>query len=61
MSEFRVTRNSNLYVNEEEADNLLEAISDELRQRRRGDAVRLELADSALRKSSNRCSCRPST
>jgi polyphosphate kinase len=47
VSEFRVTRNSNLYVNEETADNLLEAISDELRQRRRGDAVRLELADNA--------------
>jgi polyphosphate kinase len=47
VAEFRVTRNSNLYVNEEEADNLLEAISDELRQRRRGDSVRLELADSA--------------
>jgi polyphosphate kinase len=47
VSEFRVTRNSNLYVNEETADNLLEAISDELRQRRRGDAVRLELADTA--------------
>jgi polyphosphate kinase len=46
-AEFRVTRNSNLYVNEEEADNLLEAISDELRQRRRGDAIRLELSDSA--------------
>jgi polyphosphate kinase len=49
VSEFRVTRNSNLYVNEEEADNLLEAISDELRQRRRGDAVRLEISDSAPR------------
>jgi polyphosphate kinase len=47
VAEFRVTRNSNLYVNEETADNLLEAISDELRQRRRGDAVRLELADTA--------------
>jgi polyphosphate kinase len=47
VAEFRVTRNSNLYVNEEESDNLLEAISNELRARRRGDAVRLELADSA--------------
>ncbi|HYC76880.1 MAG TPA: polyphosphate kinase 1 [Planctomycetota bacterium] len=42
-TEFRVTRNSNLYVNEEEAQNLLEAISEELRDRRKGDAVRLEL------------------
>ncbi len=48
-AEFRVTRNSNLYVNEDESDNLLEAISEELRQRRRGDAVRLELTSDAPR------------
>jgi polyphosphate kinase len=53
VAEFRVTRNSNLYVNEDEADNLLEAISDELRQRRRGDAVRLELADHAPKELEN--------
>ena len=46
-TEFRVTRNSNLYVNEEEAQNLLEAISEELRERRKGDAVRLELDEDA--------------
>ncbi len=39
---FRVTRNSNLYVDEEEAENLLTAIEQELRRRRRGEAVRLE-------------------
>jgi polyphosphate kinase len=46
-TEFRVTRNSNLYVNEEEAQNLLEAVSEELRERRKGDAVRLEFDDDA--------------
>ncbi len=39
----RVTRNSNLYVDEEEAENLLTAIEQELRRRRRGEAVRLEV------------------
>jgi polyphosphate kinase len=40
---FRVVRNSNLYVDEEEVENLLTAIEQELRKRRRGDPVRLEL------------------
>ena len=40
---FRVTRNSNLYVDEEEVENLLTAIEQELRRRRRGEAVRLEV------------------
>jgi polyphosphate kinase len=40
---FRVTRNSNLYVDEEEAGNLLNAIEDELRKVNRGAAVRLEV------------------
>jgi len=40
---FRVTRNSNLYVDEEEIENLLTAIEQELRKRRRGDPVRLEV------------------
>ena len=40
---FRVTRNSELYVNEEEADNLLEEIAESLEQRRKGDVVRLEI------------------
>ena len=39
---FRVTRNSELYVNEEEADNLLEEIAESLENRRKGDVVRLE-------------------
>ena len=40
---FRVTRNSELYVNEEEADNLLEEIAESLENRRKGDVVRLEI------------------
>jgi polyphosphate kinase len=40
---FRVTRNSNLYLEEEEARNLLESVRTELHKRRRGDAVRLEI------------------
>jgi len=40
---FRVTRNSDLYIDEEEAENLLKKIEDELRNLRRGAAVRLEI------------------
>jgi polyphosphate kinase len=40
---FRVTRNSDLYVDEEEAENLLKKIEEELRNLRRGAAVRLEI------------------
>ena len=40
---FRITRNSNLYVQEEESRNLLESVRAELHNRRRGDAVRLEI------------------
>ena len=40
---FRVTRNSELYLDEEDADNLLKAVEDELHNRRKGAAVRLEL------------------
>ncbi|AHF92139.1 polyphosphate kinase [Opitutaceae bacterium TAV5] len=42
---FRVTRNSDLYIDEEEADNLLKTIEEELRNLRRGAAVRLEIED----------------
>ncbi len=41
--QFRITRNSNLYFDEEEADNLLSAIESELRRANRGNAVRLEV------------------
>lgn len=40
---FRVTRNSDLYIDDEEADNLLKRIEEELRNLRRGAAVRLEI------------------
>jgi polyphosphate kinase len=40
---FRVTRNSNLYLEEEEARTLLDAIDSQVAQRRKGDAVRLEI------------------
>lgn len=39
---FRLTRNSNLYLEEEESRNLLEAVRTELHHRRQGNAVRLE-------------------
>ncbi len=41
---FRVTRNSDVKRNEEEADDLLEAIQEELRERRFATVVRLEVA-----------------
>jgi len=40
---FRVTRNSDLYIDEEEAENLLRTIEQELRRSRRGNAVHLEV------------------
>jgi polyphosphate kinase len=40
---FRVTRNSNLYLAEEEARSLLESVRTELHNRRKGDAVRMEI------------------
>lgn len=50
---FRITRNSDLYFDEEETENLLQTIENELHNRRKGAAVRLEIedcvSDSALR------------
>lgn len=43
--QFRLTRNSELFVNEEEVDDLLRALEGELLMRRYGEAVRLEVAD----------------
>jgi polyphosphate kinase len=43
---FRVTRNASLERNEEEADDLLEVIEDELRERKFASIVRLELEKS---------------
>ncbi len=42
---FRITRNSDLYIDEEEAENLLQTIEEELHKMRRGAAVRLEIED----------------
>jgi polyphosphate kinase len=43
--QFRVTRNSDLFVDEEEMKNLRLSLQGELPQRHFGDAVRLEIAD----------------
>ncbi|MDD3884387.1 MAG: polyphosphate kinase 1 [Gallionella sp.] len=43
--QFRVTRNSDLFVDEEEIKNLRLSLQGELPQRHFGDAVRLEIAD----------------
>ncbi len=40
---FRITRNSNLYLEEEESRTLLEAVDSQVAQRRKGQAVRLEI------------------
>ena len=44
---FRVTRNSNLYFQEEESRSLLDSVRSELHNRRKGDAVRLEIEEGA--------------
>jgi len=43
--QFRVTRNSNLFVDEEDVDDLRRALEGQLPDRRFGDEVRLEVAD----------------
>jgi polyphosphate kinase len=40
---FRATRNSNLYLHEEESRNLLDLVDTQLHSRRRGDVVRMEI------------------
>ncbi len=40
---FRVTRNSNLYLREEESRNILDSVDMQLHRRRKGAAVRLEI------------------
>ncbi|MBL9188935.1 MAG: polyphosphate kinase 1 [Opitutaceae bacterium] len=44
---FRVTRNSDLYIDEDESESLLKKVEEELRNLRRGAAVRLEIEDGA--------------
>jgi polyphosphate kinase len=51
---FRVTRNSNLYLQEEESRNVLESVRTELYNRRKGDAVRLEIEADASAEISDR-------
>jgi polyphosphate kinase len=53
-SAFRITRNSNLYLHEEESRNLLESVRTELHNRRKGDAVRLEIEADASAEISER-------
>ena len=48
--QFRVTRNSDLFVDTEEVDDLLRALEGELPSRRYGAAVRLEVADNCPEK-----------
>ena len=40
---FRITRNSNLYLEEEEARTLMDAVDSQVAQRRKGHAVRMEI------------------
>ena len=42
--QFRVTRNSELYIDEEDVANLIKAVEEELHNRRKGEAVRLEVS-----------------
>ncbi len=51
--QFRVTRNSDLYVDEEEVEDLLRAVEGELPGRRYGDCVRLEVAHNCPEKLSD--------
>ena len=44
---FRVTRNTDLDIQEDDAEDLLETIEESLRQRIRGEAVRLEISSQA--------------
>lgn len=47
--QFRVTRNSDLFIDEEEAEDLLHALQGELRTRHYGASVRLEVVDDCPR------------
>lgn len=48
--QFRVTRNADLFVDEEEVDDLLAALKGQLHGRNFGDAVRLEVANNCPKK-----------
>ena len=49
-NQFRVTRNSDMYLDEEEIDDLLRAVEGELTSRNFGDEVRLEVTDNCPQK-----------
>ncbi|MBI5462235.1 MAG: polyphosphate kinase 1 [Gammaproteobacteria bacterium] len=51
--QFRVTRNSDLFVDDEEVEDLLRAVQGELLSRRYGDEVRLEVADNCSAEMTN--------
>ncbi len=51
--QFRVTRDSDLWVDEEEVDDLMRAVQGELPSRKYGDAVRLEVADNCTEEMAN--------
>ena len=44
---FRVTRNSNLYLEDEESRSILDTVDTQLHRRRKGEAVRLEIEATA--------------
>ena len=48
--QFRLTRNSDLFLDDEEIDDLMRALEGELASRKYGDAVRLEVADNCPKK-----------
>jgi polyphosphate kinase len=47
--QFRVTRNTNLFIDEEEIDDIMSALQGELSGRQYGGAIRLEVADNCPR------------
>jgi polyphosphate kinase len=47
--QFRVTRNTNLFIDEEEVDDIMRALQGELSGRQYGGAIRLEVADNCPR------------
>ncbi len=51
--QFRLTRNSDLFLDDEEIDDLMRALEGELASRKYGDAVRLEVADTCPEKMVN--------
>ncbi len=51
--QFRVTRNSDLYIEDEEVDDILRAVQGEIASRRYGDAVRLEVSRECPETTSN--------